>query len=303
MGVRVPLVGISSDEDLRRGSYQIFVKEMQVASGLLQPGHMFIPGFDPLLSLIRTTSEDPLIMANGSRLEGSWLNLSEAEQAKRAGLELWDHLRYLVQDIEVSLLPHLTSFLGVQEVQDLISAWAQNHHEGRWMLAEESLDARESLVKFELVLRALVREQVPIRRLDAILDIFASASQLDVGTIVERVRLAIRKDLPGNDSFREQLQLTPRLENLIARWACEATDRGILALLRSKSGVAIERIRQELAGHEPNTSVLVVHTPYLRALIRRLTETISPTLPVLAGDEVLDQSLRRAGARKRGNSR
>jgi tetratricopeptide (TPR) repeat protein len=302
MGVTVPGVRIRWVEDLARGSYQIFVKEMQVSSGLLQPGHMFIPGSDPLLPLIRTKSEDSSIMTSGSRLEGSWLDSSEAERAKRAGLEPWDHFRYLVQDLEVSLLPHLTSFLGVQEVQDLVSAWADSHHEGRWMLAEEALDARESLVKFELVLRALVREQVPIRRLDVILEVFASAGEVEVGGIVERVRLAIREDLPGNDSFREQLQLTSRLESLIARWAREATDRRILALPRSNSESAIERIRQELISHEANTSVLVIHTPGLRALIRRLTEIVLPALPVLAADEVLDQSLQRKGAHKRGNS-
>jgi type III secretory pathway component EscV len=138
------------------------------------------------------------------------------------------------------------------------------------------------------VLKRLVGEGVPVRRLDAILGAFVAAMRGTAETweIVEGVRRALLRDLPGNEAERRLLTLSPDLEALIGSCVRRRGGTSFLAVPTHEAPELRETVRADLAEGDDGRSALVVRQPGLRPFVRRLVELDFPDLPVIEAGEL-----------------
>jgi tetratricopeptide (TPR) repeat protein len=151
----------------------------------------------------------------------------------------------------------------------------------------------EALLRLLAVLRALVSEGVPITDLRAVIQEFIAAEQRrETREVVECVRFAVRRTLPGTEDARPLFAPPTDLE------------RTVLSLVRFGHGhcflaAPFEEIRSlsddfaELLADVDEEAALVVLTPGLRPFVRRLVAPRRPDLPVLAYSELPEGSMSR----------
>ena len=193
----------------------------------------------------------------------------------------------MLQHLESVLTVNLERLIGVEELMAMLREWSGEDADRR-SLVTHALGQDRDGIRLVQVLKRLVAEGVPVRRLDAILGAFAQASRgtAEVSDIVESVRRALVRDLPGNETGRRLLSLTPELEAQIARQVRRRGGTSFLALRASEAPDLLEAVRAELAGLAPDRSALVVAEAGLRPFVRRLAEIHFPSLPVMAAEEL-----------------
>jgi hypothetical protein len=297
-GVWIPYIRLRGNLDLMDGSYVLKLHDVPLAKGQVMTGHKYCPD----ATAIRTLGlQYPAVPNPNGQGEGIWLSNVTAELAQSAGLPLWDVYQFMLYHLEALIHSQLTTFLGVQEVYDQLMWWQSqdglsqslqeqaNAAEIRIKLFQKVYDNPETRIRLVQVLQGLVKEGIPVNDFDAILPAFiaAQSQSTELMNIVERVRMAVRADLPGNDESREWLSLPEDFESLLARWVWERDGKRFLAMppadLESFRGI-LARVVGDRPGRK---SALVVNDPLLRPFIYLLIERQFPNMAVISERELL----------------
>ena len=290
LGVRLPGIRVRSDDDLQPGGYTIILDEVPVAAGVVAPGGRFCPDVasQANAALSGTPARDP----RTGEESGAWLDDAGLAAATAGSVETWDHYEYMVRHLEQLQREHVTLYVGLQELDSLLSEWkggrpgeARAEVEGLVAAALPDLSAR---LRYLQVLHALLREGVGVTDQASILRAFAarSADHEGVRGTVEAVRLAQAAALPGNRQASTVLRCSPAFE---ARLAAGFVPRGrtrALALTPEVTSALLGGIRAAVGALEQRRVALVTRTPELRPLVRALAEVEFPHLHVLAEPEL-----------------
>jgi type III secretion protein V len=296
VGIRVPGVRIRSNEGNPEGGYFHSLNDTPLFLYTVYAGERFCPDAakcqEAGLSGRVVDSPSPY----GGK--GMWLVEPDWHRAQAAGLPLWDAFEYMTVHTERIIREHLPLFFGVQELRNALDNWLEGHAPFATVSADQKV-SRQALLARALpdataqqrllqVLQALLREQVPIKQLDAILTEFATASnaQLDVIEITERVRMALRADLLGNATTRTLIKLPQPLEQMIAEGIRRQNGKVFLALTPERTQEFLSKFRNEVDDRSEHTLTLVVSTSALRPFVKRVVELEFTTLPVLAETEL-----------------
>jgi len=133
----------------------------------------------------------------------------------------------------------------------------------------------------------LLAEEVSIQPFEGLCTVFKSCRDSHVGLreTVERIRAvaAIREQLPGNETGRSLLRLSPGFEAEIRRSLYEDNGHLILAMEPERCQRALTAVRNGVNGR---SHALVVEDGVLRPFVRKLVELEFPNLPVLSRGEV-----------------
>jgi flagellar biosynthesis component FlhA len=203
---------------------------------------------------------------------------------------------YLVNELDRVLRQHIASFLGVQDVQNMLDVWVQ----GVATDAAEALRARAvpdivAHVRLTRVLGCLLREGIRLVNIEAILTAFIDASALGGGDreVVDRMRALLRQELPGNTPGRALLGLAPEFEAAVDSFIQPRNGSRVLDMPNSARRELLEAIRVQLGTRSPEQFVLVVSRADLRPHVRELLESEMGNLwlPVLAASELSDWTL------------
>jgi hypothetical protein len=203
----------------------------------------------------------------------------------------------IFEGVREQVLKQLDTYLGVQDLAWLLWDWEA---EPDVLLDRAALRARAvpdlgARLRLVAALQRLARERVPIGDLSVILPAFADARESceEVDELVERLRAALRKRLPGSEDSRTRVRLAPSAEALISGWVQEAGGKRWLAVPRTQQtdlDTVRRTLQSALGAWSPDQVVLVVEEPGLRRFVRRLTRAECPAVPVLAADEVARQA-------------
>ena len=285
MGVRIPGVRLRSNENQPgEGGYALILNDVPRVFATVYAAEKYCPDATACESkgILGRPSLNPW---DGKR--GMWLPVTGVEEASSAKLTLLDAYQYMVAHLEWFVRRNLGALVGVQEVHEMLERWAKDQKERRELL-EPTLPDTESRVRFTHVLQGLLREDVPVGDLTAILTAFAAVnpSVSDVNEIVERVRPALRPLLPGNEGQRQLIGLSDDFERIVELCVWEREGKRFLAIAPDVAQNLLSMLRARLGGVGEGNAALVVRQPGLRGFIRRLIEGEFPWLPVLAEQEL-----------------
>ncbi len=288
-GVMFPFISFrNNEEDLGGNDYRLMLYGIPLLSETIPSQEKYCPD----AAACRASGiEGQIFEEPGQENEGMWLSELAWEQAEEAGLPVWDSYQYMLSRLESFLRRHLVTFLNLQSVQVILDEWEQADEGNRRGLRKKAVPDDWALTCLVNVLQSLIEEDVPVRNLAAILTAFADANPRwqEMIEVVERVRVALRPELPGNDGTRQLVEVPPDFEERIIRWIWERDGKRFLATPPEEARELLSTLRERVvAGRAERDLALVVQEAGLRPFVWRLVRTEFPSLPVLAERELVE---------------
>ena len=282
MGFVVPPIHIRDNLQLRSNDYAVVLKGVELVRGEVLPGHVLAidPGTARKGVVQGIPTKEPAF-----GLPALWIPEAGREQAQMVGYTVVDGSSAIATHLSEIIKRHAYELLGRQEVQILLEELGKSHPK----LVEELVPALLPLGAIVRILSNLLREGVPIRDLRTILEAVADHATVskDPDSLTEAARQAlartITKQYLSPDGILPVISLDPRLDRALVEQVSTsgqgsywAVDPNVSHRLIGALKLAAERVAAR--GQQP----IILCSPVLRRDIRRLTDRVLSTFPVLA---------------------
>jgi len=288
MGVVLPLVRVRDDKQLSPNRYHVRLFGARVAEGEVFPERLLAinPGGK------RAPLEGVLSVDPAYGLPAVWIGEDGRQAARAAG--------YTVVDCSTVFLTHLTEVLK-QNAHNLITRAETERLIGRVrdqqaQLVDELIPKVLSMGDVQRVLQTLVKERVPIRNIDAILEVLADhgARQREPEQLTEYVRERLAPvicqqyaDVKGE---LHVLTFDPAVEQSLSAAIRSVEDKTALVLEPKFAEQMMRKLSEETQRMtRGNVRPVLLCAPSLRRHVRRFTERLVPQLAVLSLNEVSTQ--------------
>lgn len=271
-------------------TYTIYIDDLPIVTRKINQMEKFWPDYSALKEDFGAEIE-PVWNPKTGRNDGGWAGAEALE--RRGYLAAWDRFKYIASDVEAVVRAHISDFLGIQEVNDILEKWRRNasgwHAQRRTELIQEALSDLRRRLTFARVLQALIREFVPITDVKVILEVFtANKNEGDAQALVEMARMALRGSLPGNKAGFQFLKLAPAFEAEMRKWIHRYDNRTFFAIPLDRNQKLLNAVRNALGKLNQNErSVIVTQKDTIRPFVRRLIELEFPKVMVLSWKELL----------------
>ncbi|MEP7150917.1 MAG: flagellar biosynthesis protein FlhA [Nitrospira sp.] len=286
MGFVLPPIHIRDNLQLRPNEYAALLKGVELAKSEVMPAHVLAidPGTAQRGVIHGLPTKEPAF-----GLPAMWVPEHTREQAQMAGYTVVDPGSAIATHLSELIKRHAHELLGRQEVQGLLDQLGKNHPK----LVEEVIPNLIPLGTLVRVLSHLLREGVPIRDLRSILETIAdhAATTKDAEILTEVARQAlgrtITKQYLAADGSLPIIGLDPRLDRTLADQA-NATPNGNQwvpdPMVAQKLLTALKAAAERMVGrgHQP----VILCSPSLRRHLRKLTDRILHSVPILGLNEV-----------------
>ena len=220
-------------------------------------------------------------------LDAVWIDKTRRDQAQAQGYTVVDAGSVIATHLSHLLQSHAHELLGHEEVQQLLNRLGKSAPK----LVEDLVPKILPMSVVVKVMQLLLLERVPIRNVRTICETLAELAPKtqDPAVLVAAVRVALGRSIVQNiGGLREELPvitLDPSLEQVLQDSMSGGADApGFEPGLADKiQQTLIDRTRKQEAAGEP--AVLLV-APKIRPWVARLMRYASPTLSVLAYNEI-----------------
>lgn len=286
MGVTVPGVRVRSDDSFGEDGYTLRLDEHFVARGRAYLDMRFFPGSFDHLQALGIPEEDVKQAINPvTNKPGFWIPKQHWESVLFHGLELWDEpLVFVIRHLQAIVQQCLGDFVGIEEVNRLLVSWGKREEDSA--LIQQVLPDEGAILRFARLLRALVREQVPISDWKEILASVQSPGSGNLDEEVRAARIRLRKQLPGNRADARRLELPQEWKNAIRSWTSQTDGQIIFAPPPAQVHSFVLTIG-DLVPFGDSNAALVVDYPPARPHVRQLIAPQFPGLMVLSTEELL----------------
>ena len=160
-------------------------------------------------------------------------------------------------------------------------------------MAQQIRDTSKSLIIFNQTLKALAKEKVPLNDKVSIIQSFSAAikENSEVNIIVEKVRAALKNDLPANKWQLLPIDMPAGIEQKIKDELVSTDEKVFLAMEPANCQEALNALRA-IAGNfdAQRNCTLLVEDKALRTHIRKLAELEFPLLTVTCRGELIDNT-------------
>jgi len=285
LGFIVPPVHITDNVRLKPREYVIALRGVEVARWeMLQDHLMAISSEGAPRPLPGTPTQEPAF-----GVAAIWITPALQNQALASGYAVIDQTSVLATHLAEVVKQHAHELLSRQEVKRLLDRLGESHPK----LVEELVPKILSLGEVQKVLQQLLREQVSIRDLPAILETLLDAAPASKHTVllVEAARQglgrALVRPLLSEGGGLRVVTLDHALEEELGRSFTAALPPGGAPGLQPSFAHRILEGMRRLAGEQVAlaTPVLLCSTP-ARYHLKRLLEPFLPKLVVLSPLEV-----------------
>ncbi len=295
LGVNFPGIQVRGQTvDMEPEAYVININEVPVAQGKIMQGHILVG--EPLeqLQLFNISGTETIHPIDGSVV--TWISADLKEVATQAGFRMWDVAEYLILHLSYVLRKHAHEFLGLQEVQTMLSELEKTHP----ALVKELIPKVITLLQLSEIFQRLVQEDVAVRDLESVFSTLAQWGEIerDTLTLTEHVRAGLKRYIThkyaGAANTLAVYLLDPAIEDMVKN-AIRRTEKGnYLALEPEITQEIIEAVGKEIASHPfpPGARPpVILTTAEIRRYFRKIVELEFPQLSVLSYQE-LSENLR-----------
>jgi flagellar biosynthesis protein FlhA len=289
LGFVVPPVHITDNLRLKPREYVVSLTGIEIGRWQTEQNCVLAVNGDPNARPIPgTVTQEPAF-----GVAARWIAPGLEDQALAAGYSVVDQTTVIATHVGELIRKHAQELLSRQEVKRLLDTMNESHPK----LVEELVPKLMTLGEVQKVLQQLLREQVSIRNLGAILEVLVEAAQISKSTVhlVESVRQAL-----GRAIVHPLLDAAGGLKVLVL---ASALEQEIVATFDPESGVRllgdgtrpapaaflrkiVESVKR-LTGGAPSTAlpVLLIPSP-ARYHMRRWLEPFLPGMTVLSPAEI-----------------
>lgn len=284
LGFLVPSIHITDQAKLKQREYVIRLRGAEVARWELQqdcllaissePNSPTIPGLD---------TKEPAFGA-----AAKWISPQLQEQALANGYAVVDHTSVMATHLAEVVRSHAHELLTRHETKRLLDALSETQPK----LVEELIPKLLNLGEVQKVLQQLLREQVSVRDLPAILETLIDTAPLTknpvqlVETVRQTLGRALVQPLLGTDGKLRLLALDPSVEDEINQaFDPQAAGRGQArqpAFLRR----LLDNLRRLVGDKAAMDSTVLLCASPARFHLRRLLEPFLPRVVVISPGEI-----------------
>lgn len=289
LGIIVPPIRIRDSIQLGANDYQVKIKGQMIARGVAYPEQYLA------MDSGATTGEIPggtLTTEPAFGLPAYWITESQREQAELMNYTVVEATSVLTTHLTEVIKRYAHELLSRQEVKNLLDN-LKTHSPA---LVEEIVPTVVKVGELQQVCRNLLRERVPVRDLETILETlgdFAPRTK-DLDVLTEYVRNALARTICKqyvDDGDRIWcLTLDPAMEDLI-NGHLERSEHGATNTLPPQTA---QQIVQQIATkaqelQQAGRSPVVLCSPQIRSALRKMIEASLPHVAVLAYNEIVSE--------------
>lgn len=190
-------------------------------------------------------------------------------------------LVYVMRHLESAILYRIEEFITAEDALKILEKWGEVPRNKE--IATASLSSLCEQVHFSRLLRALVRDGVPLVAGDLILEALRRTpiTSVSLPILVRSIRQQMRDCLPGNAANMSKINLSTEWETMLAE--CSYS---LKSTLDSKNvHDLIQYVRSLNDGHQTEPFTLIVQNASAAPLVRRLLRYELPHVAVLAQEE------------------
>ena len=268
-GVRIGAIRVRGNANLAHEQYAILIDEVpvQLANNAVRLDASFVAA--PRRSLVDARVapdhiEDVRHPFSGKRC--CWVAAPAQAALRAAGLATQEPLQFVVEHLKKVLCRHLHEYVGPDAVDMFVSEQCQTPEQQA--LANEVLPTATARFRFSRLLRALVRDGVPVTGipevLEAVRGVHLHPTARDAA--IETVRLRLRSRLPGNGEGWRRVAVAPEVEHAIVNVIAKPGDGGAAA----RVDAAIRAILANAAVEEHEGVALTTANHDAAAYLRRV---------------------------------
>ncbi|MHC5109878.1 MAG: flagellar biosynthesis protein FlhA [Planctomycetota bacterium] len=288
MGIVVPPIRIRDEASLEPNQFRVKIKGLEIGKGEILPGH--------LLAIDSGAASEKMIGMETTEpafgLPAVWIEEAHRHDAEHRNYTVVEPSSVVSTYLTELIRRHADEILTRQQVNRLIDHLREKSPK----LVEEVVGEVLKPNEIQRVLQALLRERVPIRDLETILETvgdWASRTK-DTDILTEYARNALARTLchqhKADDGRIHCLTLDPAVEDLVAK-SLQRTEQGaVLGLPPNLQTRIVEAIQVEVEKASPaikGKAPLILCSPQIRGWIRKMIETRMPAVAVLSYNEVL----------------
>ncbi len=284
MGYIVPSIHIKDNLMLKPTQYSILIKGVEIATSEIIPGRFLAIGAKVGQDIDGIPTKDPAF-----GVDALWIEEKDLSRAQMLGFTVVDAPSVIVTHLREILKNYGYELLGKQETQRLLDNLAKTHPR----VIDDLIPNLLSLSQVQKVLQNLLRERVPIKDLQTILETLAEYANVtkDPDFLTEYVRQAlsrqITKSVQNPDSSISAILLEPSLERTLIE-ALQTTPQGInfapdpLMMEKIIEKIKVASEEATIKGYQP----VLICSQVIRRFVKRTVERVIPSLPVLSPQEL-----------------
>ncbi|AEJ19669.1 flagellar biosynthesis protein FlhA [Gracilinema caldarium] len=285
LGLVIPRIRIIDNMRLEPSEYCFKIKGVDVGRGKIRMGYFLcinpggvtdeIPG---------EKTKDPAF-----GLPALWISEDRREEAERAGYTVVDPPSIIATHLTEIIKRHAAEILGRQETQGILETLKKEYP-----AVVEEAQKLLSLGEIQKVLQALLREQVSIRNMVAILEALADFAPVtkDTQFLTEKARQALARQIclqyADDERTLRVLTIEQSLEQKIIDSRVETSSGVVAALEPALQRAWIKALSRSVAAMQEQGMIpLVLCSEAGRPLVKSSTEREIPDLVVLSVPEIV----------------
>ena len=292
IGIVVPPIRIRDNMQLDPNAYRVKIRGAVIGEGEVYP-HLLMA----MDSGMATGKPDGIAGREPAfGLEAIWIEPEQKQRAENMNYTVVDATSVVATHLSELIRGHADELLTRQEVNHLLDQLRQKSPK----IVEEAIPGVIKVGDLQKVLQNLLKERVPIRDLETILETLADwgAHTKDTDVLTEYVRNALRRTISSLFATRQEGQrdrlhcitMDPAAEDLISGYI----ERGPGGTSMSMPPDVANRIVRAVAqAAEPLVSsghqLVILSSPTVRAQVRQIVESRFPNAVVLGYNEIVKE--------------
>ncbi len=282
MGMVIPPLRLTDSSELNPNQYEIKLRGETVAAGEVLVDHYLGLGPDELLKSNEVDGIDTVDPAFG--IPAKWISDDKRVKAESLGYTLIDATSVIITHLSEIIRIHAYELINRQEVKRMLENLKKFNED----VIKDIVPDVVSLNDLQRVLRALLKEGVPIIDLEIIIETLAEymPTVKDNDMLIEYVRQALRRTITHHYAESGQLKvvsLDNSIEEIIIR-NLKRVDGGAYLNLDPET---IQKIMQNTKAQLDNIQNLVqtpviLTSPFVRVYYKKLLDQFYPDITVLS---------------------